>query len=96
MSCPACISTYRQASYCLIQSTTEYCCSPFDNSTFCNTNATNKVVCSPREDISGPLINTYCKGAANPTTCGVDSLDLIATGSTKTVNVSSLPYSVKL
>jgi len=29
-------------------------------------------------------------------TCGVESTDLIATGSTKSVNVSSLPYTVKL
>ncbi|CDW88451.1 UNKNOWN [Stylonychia lemnae] len=96
LACPTCISRYKQASYCLKAQTIEYCCSPFDNSTNCNTNSTNGVVCSPRQDISGVFINSYCKGASSPTSCGVDSLELIASDSTKTVNVSSLPFSVKV
>jgi hypothetical protein len=39
------------------------------------------------------LYYTYCKGAANPTTCGVGSNSLEASGSEKTVTVASLPYS---
>ena len=38
------------------------------------------------------FFTTYCKGAATPLTCGVESLDLIAGGSTNTVTVSKLPY----
>jgi hypothetical protein len=94
MTCAKCISTYSQGSYCLISGSTEYCCSPYDNSTNCNTNSSLGVVCSPWKSIAGPTINTYCRGAANPLSCGVDSLDLIANDNSKTVTISNLPYSV--
>eukprot|EP00347_Sterkiella_histriomuscorum_P011686 403371497 len=94
MTCPQCISKYTQASYCLKGGSTEYCCSPYDTSANCVTNSSNSVVCSPWKSVSGPLIYTYCKGAATPQQCGTDNLDLIATDNSKTVKVASLPYSV--
>lgn len=92
MTCPVCFSKYSQATYCVQAQSTEYCCSPFDNSTKCNTNTANKVVCTPKKTVAGVLLNSYCLGAANPTTCGVDSLELEATDSSKTVAVANLPY----
>ena len=94
LSCASCLSKYSQASYCLQGDSYEYCCSPYDTSSKCTTNSTTSNVCSPWKTIAGPLIYSYCRGAAAPTTCGVDSLELIATDNQKTVNVGNLPYKV--
>jgi hypothetical protein len=67
----------------------EWCCSSGDTSVNCTASA--DIVCSPARASSGDFAYTYCRGASDPTNCGVNSLELTATSSFKTINRTSFP-----
>ncbi|CDW85428.1 UNKNOWN [Stylonychia lemnae] len=94
--CQACFLKSTTASYCLQNTVSEYCCNQGDTNAKCQTNSTINNVCSPTRIWAGNFFLTYCKGAGSPPSCGVDSLELIGTGSNKTVTVSKLPYKVSV
>ena len=78
--------------YCY-SSNQEWCCAPNDNRTECSgSNSSNKCY-GPRSSLR-MFYPTYCKGAANPPSCGVDNLDIAVKGNKQSVSVNSLPYSV--
>jgi hypothetical protein len=88
--CGSCLSKSTTAKYCYNSKTNvEWCCNPSDTSSSCTASDDN--VCSPTREKSGDLAYTYCKGAADPTQCGVNSLELMASNTYKTVTRTSFP-----
>eukprot|EP00347_Sterkiella_histriomuscorum_P012781 403367246 len=65
-----------------------------DQSVNCQTNKGNGVSCSPVRAWTQNFFYTYCKGANNPSSCGVDNTDLIANQNSKTVSVNKFPWRV--
>lgn len=96
MDCQTCFTKSTTASYCLINSTSEYCCDESDKSDKCVTSVENKVQCSPKRKHAGNFFYTYCRNAGNPHTCGVNNLELRGSGSTRKISVDNLPYKVTL
>ena len=85
LDCNSCYTKSSTARYCLSASNEQYCCS--SNDTACGANST----CTGSRTSAVNFFYTYCKGASDPLTCGVDALDLVADATVRKVTVTSLP-----